>query len=73
VWAGPQHDPLVLVLAPFGLERPLEVREAEADGAVHRGQLSVVGEDDPARAHEPPGIDEIEEDAFEAMIAVETA
>jgi hypothetical protein len=69
--AGAQDDPLVLPFLAFVLDRPAEVDDAEADGVTNGRELMIVDEDDPALPEQPPRVEQVEEHALEAVVAVE--
>src|SRR5438105_7960377 len=66
-----EDDPLVLVLAAFVLDCPAKVGDAELRRLPNRWQLHVVHEDDRAGAQQLAAVDEVEEDALEAVVAVD--
>ena len=69
---GAKHDPIVqLELRAALLHLPGQVRSAVVDRAGDRGQSRVVDEHDPAGAHEPVQVHEVEEHAVEAVVTID--
>ena len=60
-----------LVGGSFFLKPPAKIGEAEADSRLDRWELVVIKNDDSAATHETPEVDEVEEDAFEAVVPVD--
>jgi len=69
---GAQHRPVMALIrnARF-FHGPPEVRRDEAHRLPDRGQLVVVEEYDTASVDQPSEVDEIEEDAIEAMVPID--
>src|SRR5262249_50308233 len=70
-WSAAKDGPLVLTLMAVVLDRPAQVRDAEGRCAAHCRKLHVVCEHDRPGPQQPAAVDEVEEDAFEAVVAVD--
>src|SRR5215210_4612552 len=69
---GAEDGPLVVnVCGRDLLERPTQVRREERRRPRDRRQLVVIEKDDTSRADETPQVDEVDEDALEAVVALD--
>src|SRR2546427_146548 len=69
--SGSEDDPLVVGAFHFlGLARPFKVLQAEVHRRADAGQLYVVHEDDAALLQQPSRVDQVQEHALEAVVAI---
>src|SRR3989442_7794830 len=70
-WRSEDRAVVTLLCGSFSRKPPAKIGDAEADSFLDGWELVVIKNDDAPATHETPEVDEVEENAVEAVIPVD--
>jgi hypothetical protein len=62
---------MIIIVRRCLLDSPVEVAQKKCDCAFHSGKVVVIEDDDPAPPHQAPQVEQVDEHAVEAVVAVD--